>query len=120
MSLKVTSKSSTTALVDLSTVKDRLGISDSSQDARLTDLIAEASSAIVAYVGRDLARQTYQESLSGNNRARLSLARFPVDPESVTLTIDDVAVQEIARCVEIFEFAGIDAVRRGSSMARRL
>lgn len=91
MSVRVLSAASTSKLIALSTVKDRLGITDSSQDVRLGELIAEASSAIEDYVGRSLGRQQYQETLSGNDRLRLGLSRFPVDADSVTLTIDGTA-----------------------------
>ena len=92
MGVKVLTAATSHDLVTLDTVKDRLGLSaDYEQDARLEDLIAEASSAIAEYLGRPIARQRYLETLSGNARERLALARFPVDRDSVTLTIDDTA-----------------------------
>lgn len=91
MALRVLTAASTSALITLAAVKDRLGITDSSQDAALTQLIAEASSAIVAFLGYDLARQRYEERRPGNGSALLQLARFPIDRASVSLEIDDVA-----------------------------
>lgn len=91
MSLKVLTASTTQALIALATVKDRLGITVSTYDTRLTALIAEASSAISEFIGRTLARQQYLETVSGNARQRITLSRVPVDRDSVTLTIDGTA-----------------------------
>jgi hypothetical protein len=90
--LRVLTAAPSRALIALATVKDRLGITGSTEDTRLTDLIAEASSAIVTFLGRDLARQRYEESIAGHGRLLLQLARFPVDRDSVTMTVDAVAV----------------------------
>lgn len=96
MALRVLTASSTQALITLATVKDRLGITDTSEDTRLGQLIAEASSAITSYLGRDLARQRYQQSTRGNGERRLLLERFPVDRDSITLTIDATAYTDFA------------------------
>jgi hypothetical protein len=91
MGLIVTTKADVTDLIELATIKTRLGISGSSEDSLLGELIDEASSAIVDYVGRDLARQTYAETMKGLGRTRALLSRFPVDSDSVTATIEGVA-----------------------------
>lgn len=91
MTLSVLTASDERKLITLSTVKTRLGITVSTHDTTLTELIEEASSAIEEYVGRDLARQRYTETVAGLDRDRILLSRFPVDPESVTLTIDGTA-----------------------------
>lgn len=91
MSIKVLSASTTQALIALTTVKDRLGITGSTYDSRLTALIAEASSAIAEFIGRPLGRQQYLETVSGNARQRITLSRIPVDRDSVTLTVDGTA-----------------------------
>jgi hypothetical protein len=96
MALRVLTASSTAALIALATVKDRLGITDTAQDTQLNQLIAEASSAIVAYLGRDLARQRYEQSTRGDHRRRLLLERFPVDRDSITLTVDGTAATDFA------------------------
>ena len=109
MSLQVLTYASTQNLVALATVKLRLGIDDTSQDALLTDIIKGASDAITGYVGRPFSRQTYLETLSGRSSPyyvgtgyamgrstlaseaddrRLHLSCYPVDPDLVTLTID--------------------------------
>lgn len=89
--IKVLDASSTKALIALQAVKDRMGITDSAQDALLTALIMAASDTVVSYLGRELARQRYEERLAGSGRTRLLLHRFPVDRDSVTITIDSVA-----------------------------
>lgn len=91
MSLRVLAAASTKALCTLQSVKDRLGISGSSEDAKLTAFIAGASALIPAIKGRELVRQRYLQTLAGNGRTRLVLGVWPVDRDSVTLTIDDVA-----------------------------
>jgi len=96
MSRKILSAASTTKLIALATVKDRLGITSSSQDTRLGELISEASSAIEDYIGRPLVRQRYLETVSGNARGRIMLSCCPLDRDSVTLTIDDVADTDFA------------------------
>ena len=96
MGLIVTTKADVTDLIELATVKTRLGISGSSEDSLLGDLIDEASSAIVDYVGRDLARQSYTETMKGLGRTRVLLSRFPVDSDSLTVTIEGVAEDEYA------------------------
>lgn len=49
-------------LVDLPTLKADLGIADSSQDARLTRIIAATGAMICAYVERPLIEQSYRET----------------------------------------------------------
>lgn len=91
MSLRVLVASSTAKLMSLADVKLRLGITDSSQDTVLGQIIDDASSAIATYLGRDLARQRYLETVAGTGRVRLLLSRYPLDRDSITLTIDDLA-----------------------------
>jgi len=93
MSVKVLSASAVTALIPRADVKTRLGIAaaTTTYDDLIDDLIADASSQIAEFLGRPLARQQYLETVSGGNRARILLSRFPVDRDSVTLTIDDTA-----------------------------
>lgn len=86
--------SSTARLVALATVKLRLGITDSAQDSLLTDLIDEASSAITDVLDFELARQRYEDRFFGNGRRTLVLGRWPVDPATLTITVDDVAVTD--------------------------
>lgn len=87
--LRVTSKAGTQNLITVDEVRTRLLDGDSSEDALLKTLITAASSAMAAHVGFDMARQSYKEVLPGTGRRRLTLARAPVDPDSVVVTIDD-------------------------------
>lgn len=91
MTLRVTTSAPSQALVSLTVVKDRLGITVSTYDAHLSALIDEASSAIAEYLGRPLSRQSYVETISGNERQRIAVSCWPVDRDSVTLTIDGTA-----------------------------
>lgn len=92
MALRTLTAASTSALITLAAVKLRLGITDSSQDTLLNQIIAAASKSIVSFLGRDLVRQRYQESAPGHCRAVLQLSRFPVDADSVTAEVDATAV----------------------------
>jgi hypothetical protein len=80
-------------LIALSQVKDLMGIADSSGDAVLSYLIRGASASIVEECGFPLARATYEQSWSGG-RARRYLSNIPVEPESLTVSIDDEAVPD--------------------------
>jgi hypothetical protein len=88
MGLTLLTAASSTALVELAAVKSRLGISGSAQDATLQDLVREASASIVKYMGRDLARQGYHEGLQGLGKPYLLLSRFPVDRDSLVISIN--------------------------------
>lgn len=94
MAVRVLTAARTQALVGLAVVKDRLHITGTAQDAALTLLIAEASSAIVAWLARPLARQRYEQACRGNGRRRLLLDRHPVDRDSVTVEVDGEAVTD--------------------------
>jgi hypothetical protein len=94
MGLQVLTRSSTENLVDLATVKTRLGITDTSKDALLGVLITGASSAIADYWGRPFARQQYSEARCGNGRLELLLPRYPIDADSLSVTVDGVTVTD--------------------------
>jgi hypothetical protein len=90
------------ALVDLATVKARLGIdlSDTSEDAVLSDLILEASRSMESYFGgldRQFPRQTYYEQVAGMGKPYLLLSQYPVDRDSVTASIYTYSVQSFFR-----------------------
>lgn len=92
MALRVVTAASTSKLISLHDVKQRLGIEGNQSDDLLSELIEDASSAVAEYLGRaSLSRQQYEEKLSGNDRLRIHLSQIPVDPDSVTLTIDGTA-----------------------------
>jgi len=88
--VSVTEFSDATQLIAVTEVRERLGL-DSSDDALLTDLGLEAQSLIERYLGRSLARQQYTELIPGRNRERVYLTNLPIDPDSVTVTIDGTA-----------------------------
>lgn len=91
--LTTLTRSSTHNLVTLERV--RLGIlgstSDTSEDTLLQELIEGASEAMAGYWGRPFARQRYQYKVAGDGRCTLLLPIYPVDPDSVTVTINDTA-----------------------------
>lgn len=99
MGLTVLSAAPVTALVETATVRTRLSVA-SSEDALLAELIAEQSAMIVALLGRDLARQRYTETLPQTGKQRLCLSRYPIDPDSVTVTIDGTAIAATDYSVE--------------------
>ena len=95
MSIRVLTAASDTKLCTLADVKSRLGITASTYDSTLTSLIIASSRAVVSYLGgRELARQRYEEKVSGLNRLRLLLSRWPVDPDSITVTVDGTALTD--------------------------
>lgn len=89
MAVRVTSAASDRKLCTLSEVKLRLGIrgEGAADDERLDGLIVAVSATIESFLGRPLARQTYQEGISGTGRRRILLSRYPVDANSTSLTI---------------------------------
>jgi hypothetical protein len=60
--LEVVTPATSFALVDLATLKSDLGIGDTTQDARLTRIIASSARSVAAYVGRPLVEQAYRET----------------------------------------------------------
>lgn len=81
MSLEVLQRATWTDLIQLSTVKARLGIdaSDSSRDSYILELIKEASDAITAFCNRPFARQEYKEDVKFDGSEYLMLSRSPVE-----------------------------------------
>jgi hypothetical protein len=71
----------------LDIARDELGITDTSYDGRLTRWIESASSAIMDYVGRELAREEVSEKISSVGRNGVCLLnRYPVTSiDSVTI-----------------------------------
>lgn len=91
MSLRVLTASPVQRLVSLEALKAELSISGSTEDARLRRILDSVGFAFAGELGYPLPRQRYQEGLAGNGRRRLILQVRPVDRDSVTLTISDVA-----------------------------
>lgn len=91
MPLRVLAPPGHTNLCTLQQVKDRLGLTGSSEDAKLSSLITAGSRAIATRFGRELARARYEYTAPGTRRLRLLLPVFPVDRDSVTVEIDEIA-----------------------------
>ena len=66
------------ALTTLADLKTYLGISDSSEDALLNLLIADADAAILGYIGRTIEQATLTEYYSGDGPQMLVLKQRPV------------------------------------------
>jgi uncharacterized phiE125 gp8 family phage protein len=65
-------------LATVDQLKAELGISGSSQDDRLSLLLAAASSAIEGHCGRTFARASITEQISPRGRQTINLARYPI------------------------------------------
>lgn len=90
MSLEVTTRALVRDLMPLDKIKNRLEADDSDNDL-LGDFLTTASRLIEVELGRDLARQSYVETLPGKGRQRILLSRFPIDTDSLTVTINGEA-----------------------------
>jgi hypothetical protein len=101
--LTVLIPASSRALTTLATVKDEIGITDDTADARLQRWIDEASERIETYLGRVLASETVRETfrLTGAPGS-LGLARRPVtaiasiEVDGVTLASDQYEIDATA------------------------
>lgn len=71
-----------TWLTTLSNLKERLGITGTSDDAQLTNIIARASTMIEARLGRPILSATYTEDYDGTGGHVLTLRKGPI--QSVT------------------------------------
>jgi hypothetical protein len=93
MSLTPLTPASVTDVIDLASVKAMLGIEDSASDAVLAMNIKAMTSGVREFFGRELAWQTYEEVFtyedsSGRPRDRIKLACNPVDPSTVSVSIN--------------------------------
>ncbi len=118
--LTVLTPASSRAPTTLATVKDEIGITDDTADARLLRWIDEASERIETYLGRVLASETVRETfrLTGAP-ACLRLARPPltaidrIDVDGVTLASDQYGADATAGL--LYPICGDRRVRRFSS-----
>lgn len=76
------------ALTSLSVVKTHLGISDSSQDTLLSQLISQVDAIMLASLKRNIEQATYTDYLSGDGTPILTLRHYPVT-SITTLHLDD-------------------------------
>ena len=91
--LTVTSAARSRQLIQLDTVKARLGLSGSTHDAKLTRLINETSQQIAGegYLGRPPWREGCTVKLAGYGNQRLYLPRWPIESVSA-VTFDGSTV----------------------------
>lgn len=91
--LTILTPSSTELLTTLAAVKDALGIptGTTTYDAKILALLPDVSAAIVAYVGRPLARATYLERLASDGGIFLTLGRRPIVLVASVLFRNDTA-----------------------------
>ena len=75
------------SLTSISAVKTLLGISDSSQDTLLTQLLAGVDATIKQALRRDIEQATYTEFYSGDGTEVLALNQYPVS--SITSIHED-------------------------------
>lgn len=78
MGLAVTTIARLTRLAHLEDVKRTLGITSSTDDASLKEILSQASDAIVSHCRRLFARQVYSEELPGYGGLELQLAATPL------------------------------------------
>jgi hypothetical protein len=97
LNVTVSERARSTGFVTLSKVKATMGFAtttDAARDARLDELIADASDAIVAFCGRTFAREEVTEHLESAGRTVLSLDRTPVAVVSEVRFVDDIIVSD--------------------------
>lgn len=100
MAITVVTPASSSNLALLADVKELLGISGSSEDDLLNDMIAYSTAMIEDYLGYKPGLATVDETLAGNGRQELMLSRFPVASitsitlDSTTVDSDDYDLQE--------------------------
>lgn len=97
MALRVIIPAPVTDLVELASLKARLVIEDTDDDAVLAEYIDEAGSLFrdSEVFGREILRQQYEETFYPDAvRRELRLSCNPVDPESVSVEIDGEAITD--------------------------
>lgn len=93
MALVPLTPAAVTDVIDLASVKAMLGIEDTASDAVLAMNIRSMTSGVREFFGRELAWQTYQETVPyeiapGRARDRIKLSCNPIDPETVSLSLN--------------------------------
>lgn len=91
MGLSVLTPAPVTALAEADYITTKFGTSAPTAD-EIAALIADQTDAILAVLCRDVVRQRYQETFAETGRKRLVLGQRAVDPDSVTVTIEDTAL----------------------------
>ncbi len=83
MSLRVLAPAPSFALISLAEVKERLSLATDESDAALRLVIGDASAAIVAELGFDLAYQRYSETATIQAGSAAILSRWPIEAASI-------------------------------------
>lgn len=110
------------AFTTVATMRDELGLADSSQDARLERYILQASAAIEGYCDREFRKTATTERLQASGTTRLVLARRPlvsiasIVMDDETLDTDGYEIQDADAGIVYREdgWPRIDAVVAGS------
>lgn len=95
-------------MATLERVKRAMNISDTESDERLSDLIADVSSAVVEHCGYEFARSLVTESLEGYGDTTLSLERTPI-----------IRVDELRFCESVISPSGYDIVDAAAGLLYR-
>lgn len=82
------------SLISLSQVKLYLSVTDTANDTLYTQLITDASSSMIDFIGVHPGRQRYLESTYGTGSVRRYLSRLPVEPGTLSITLDGEALTE--------------------------
>lgn len=99
------------SLTSLSRLKARLGISDTSYDTILTQLINEATDAIQGYCGRRFIESTYENELydgGDGSRASLILMAYPVSSISAIGERSGTVTSPSWRTMSVDEYEAVD------------
>jgi hypothetical protein len=87
-SIEIITPAPSYGLTEVSTIKTALGITDSSQDARLYGIIRAVSDLVCSYCGRAFALEEVKESVGGVGLPDLLLSRTPIT-EITSVNFDD-------------------------------
>lgn len=94
MALRTLIPAASSAFVALETVKRRLNISGSDQDEVLRGVILGVSAAMEERVGFPLGRAQFEERFRGERTEKLWLSMFPVAPETLTVTVNGIELEQ--------------------------
>lgn len=97
MSLRLLSASPISRLLSATAARSYLGLgSDTSYDATIGALQDTIARSFAEILGFPLPRQRYEETVAGNGRQRLILSVRPLDRDDLTVTLDDVELDDAA------------------------
>lgn len=88
MPVRVLTPCPASSLISLSMVKLYLRITNTDSDSLLSSLITAASSSMISYLSVHPGRQQYEEIGRGGNEYRLYLSQLPVEPGTLSISID--------------------------------